>query len=118
MNFDGSLIFPQKLLSGYIIFGSIVETDLHTDPASPYYGFPYRWSVTLNTFPQQHSNPNTTTHYIYNKGRRQNKVEIVGTSLSNGSLDVDFGSAPIYIGDPYCLTYGHTGMVDPGSLLL
>ena len=66
MNFDRSLIFPPKLLSGYIIFGSIVETDLYSDPASPYYGFPYRWSVTLNTFPQQHSNPNTTTPYIYN----------------------------------------------------
>jgi hypothetical protein len=66
MNFDRSLIFPPKLLSGYIVFGTIIETETYSDSTSPYFGFPYRWNITLNTFPQQHSNPNTPTPYIYN----------------------------------------------------
>lgn len=66
MNFDRSLIFPPKLLSGYIVFGTIIETESYSDSTSPYFGFPYRWNITLNTFPQQHSNPNTPTPYIYN----------------------------------------------------
>jgi len=66
MNFDRSLIFPPKLLSGYIVFGTIDENSSYSDASSPYFGFPYRWSITLNIFPQQHSNPNTPTPYIYN----------------------------------------------------
>jgi hypothetical protein len=66
MNFDRSLIFPPKLLSGYIVFGTIIETESYSDSTSPYFGFPYRWGITLNIFPQQHSNPNTPTPYIYN----------------------------------------------------
>jgi hypothetical protein len=66
MDFDRSLIFPPKLLSGYTVFGSTTVVESYSDINSPYYSFPYRWQININVYPQQHSNPDTPTPYIYN----------------------------------------------------
>ena len=66
MSFDSSLIFPPKLLTGFIIQGTTVVTSTYSDSGSQYYGYPYRWRVTFDLDPQQHSNPNTPNPYTYN----------------------------------------------------
>ncbi len=65
MNFDRSLIFPPKLLTGFIIEGTTTVTETYSDSASPYYNKPYRWQVQFDLDVQQHSNPNTPTPYSY-----------------------------------------------------
>ena len=65
MSFSNPLIFPPKLLTGFINSGTTVVTATYSDSTSPYYGYAYRWRVTLDLDPQQHSNPNTPTPYTY-----------------------------------------------------
>jgi hypothetical protein len=65
MDFNRSLIFPPKLLTGFITGGTTVVTSTYSDASSIYYGKPYRWQVELDLDVQQHSNPNTTTPYSY-----------------------------------------------------
>ena len=66
MSFGNSLIFPPKLLTGFIVPGTTVVTATYSDSNSQYYGYPYRWRVTFDLDQQQHSNPNTPTPYAYN----------------------------------------------------
>jgi hypothetical protein len=65
MEFNRSLIFPPKLITGYVVSGTTVAIDYYSGPGE-YNGFAYRWMVTLEVSPQSHSNPNTPTPYTYN----------------------------------------------------
>ena len=68
MDFNRSLIFPPKLLSGIITSDGTTIHSTYSDPGNPYDGFPYSWEIRMKINTQQHSNPNTPTPYIYNSG--------------------------------------------------
>jgi hypothetical protein len=68
MDFNRSLIFPPKLLSGSITSDGTTVHSTYNDPVSPYNGFPYSWKIVMKINTQQHSNPNTPTPYVYNAG--------------------------------------------------
>jgi hypothetical protein len=68
MDFNRSLIFPPKLLSGIITSDGTSVYSTYNDPGNPYNGFPYSWKISMKINTQQHSNPNTPTPYVYNSG--------------------------------------------------
>ena len=68
MDFNRSLIFPPKLLSGIITSDGTSVYSTYNDPGNPYDGFPYSWKISMKINTQQHSNPNTPTPYVYNSG--------------------------------------------------